>query len=77
MTTVRNDVLNVALDTEDDPHLLDGYLVPFGYDNDTDSSEAVVLDASGMDEVCRVVIPQRVPHGYHTCWVPEEQLPKQ
>jgi len=53
----------------------DGYLVSFVYDNHTDRSEAVVLDASGMDEVCRVVIPQRVPHGYHACWVPEEQLP--
>jgi carotenoid cleavage dioxygenase-like enzyme len=65
MTTVRNDVLNVAIDTEDNPYL---------YDNDTDRSEALVLGSRGMVEVCRVVTPQRVPHGYHPRWVPEEQL---
>ena len=53
----------------------DGYLVSFVYDGNTDRSEAVVLDAATMSEVCRVVIPQRVPHGYHACWVPEENLP--
>lgn len=53
----------------------DGYLISFVYDANTDRSEAVVLDAAGMDEVCRVLIPQRVPHGFHACWVPEEKLP--
>ena len=53
----------------------DGYLVSFVYDANADRSEAVILDAAGMDEVCRVIIPQRVPHGYHACWVPEERLP--
>ena len=53
----------------------DGYLISFVYDSNQERSEAVVLDASGMDEVCRVIIPQRIPHGYHACWVPEERLP--
>ena len=47
------------------------------YDANQERSEAVILDASRMDEVCRVIISQRIPHGYHACWVPEEQLPTQ
>jgi carotenoid cleavage dioxygenase len=57
--------------TEED----DGYLVSFVYDANRDRSEAVVLDAATMDEACRVLIPQRVPHGFHACWVPEDRLP--
>lgn len=53
----------------------DGYLVSFVYDANRDRSEAVVLDAATMEEACRVLIPQRVPHGFHACWVPEERLP--
>lgn len=53
----------------------DGYLVSFVYDANRDRSEAVILDAASMEEACRVLIPQRVPHGFHACWVPEERLP--
>jgi carotenoid cleavage dioxygenase len=54
----------------------DGYLISFVYDAGSDRSEAVVLDAATMEQVCRVLIPQRVPHGFHACWVPEDRLPR-
>ncbi|RPI20944.1 MAG: 9-cis-epoxycarotenoid dioxygenase, partial [Actinobacteria bacterium] len=55
----------------------DGYLVSFVYDANEDRSECVVLDAADVESgpVCRVIIPQRIPHGFHACWVPEERLP--
>lgn len=55
----------------------DGYLISFVYDANEDRSEAVVLDAAAPEDgpVCRVIIPQRIPHGFHACWVPEERLP--
>lgn len=52
----------------------DGYLVSFVYDGNADRSECLILDASTMSEVGRVLIPQRIPHGFHGCWVPQEQL---
>lgn len=55
----------------------DGYLISFVYDANEDRSECVVLDASDVaaGPVCRVIIPQRIPHGFHACWVPEDRLP--
>ncbi len=57
----------------------DGYLVTFVYDEPRDASELVVLDARDITAgpVARVVIPQRVPIGYHTCWVSAQELAAQ
>ncbi len=54
----------------------DGYLVSFVYDGTADRSELVILDAADISAgpVGRVVLPQRVPNGFHACWVPQEDL---
>jgi carotenoid cleavage dioxygenase len=50
----------------------DGYLVTFVAEEATGASEAYVFDASRVADgpVARLPIPQRVPTGYHTEWVP-------
>ncbi len=50
----------------------DGYLVTFVAEEATGASEAYVFDASRVagGPVARLPIPQRVPTGYHTEWVP-------
>ncbi len=55
----------------------DGYLLTFTYDEDKDISELLIIDAQNVsaEPVARVLIPQRVPLGFHACWVPEEKLP--
>ncbi|MGW0659403.1 carotenoid oxygenase family protein [Streptodolium elevatio] len=54
----------------------DGYLVSFVHDEREDRSEVVVLDAAdlGAGPVCRILLPQRVPTGFHSCWIRAEQL---
>lgn len=55
----------------------DGYLVSFVYDAREDRSEVVILDAKDFTQkpLARVLIPQRVPIGFHACWVPGHKLP--
>jgi len=55
----------------------DGYLVSFVYDQLEDRSEVVILDASDLTAgpVARVLLPQRVPIGFHATWVPGWKLP--
>lgn len=54
----------------------DGYLLTFVYDEREDISELVIIDAADItaEPVARVKIPQRVPIGFHACWVPGEKL---
>jgi carotenoid cleavage dioxygenase len=54
----------------------DGWLVTFVRDTTEDTSELVVINAQDMtgEPVARVVIPQRVPYGFHGTWVSQEQL---
>ena len=54
----------------------DGWLITFVYDSSEDESELVVVNAQDMtaEPVARVLIPQRVPYGFHGTWVTEEQL---
>ncbi|MEX0756680.1 MAG: carotenoid oxygenase family protein, partial [Acidimicrobiia bacterium] len=52
----------------------DGYLISFVANHEDGHSECVIIDAPSMTEVGRVQIPQRVPHGFHACWVDQEQL---
>jgi len=63
------------LGARDEDH---GYVVAFVADaNSGDRGEVIVLDAKniGAGPLARVFIPQRVPVGFHTVWIPGEQLP--
>jgi carotenoid cleavage dioxygenase-like enzyme len=53
-----------------------GWLITFVYDSQEDTSELVVVNAQDVnaEPVARVLIPQRVPYGFHGTWVSEEQL---
>ena len=54
----------------------DGYLVSFVQDEREQRSELVILDAAdlGAGPVGRVLLPQRVPLGFHACWIRADQL---
>lgn len=49
----------------------DGWLMSYVYDAGTDSSELLILDALDVtaDPVARVILPQRVPFGFHGNWI--------
>jgi carotenoid cleavage dioxygenase len=49
----------------------DGWLLTFVYDSERNVSECVILDAQHMDgePVARVLLPQRVPYGFHGVWI--------
>ena len=53
----------------------DGFLLTYVYDQPTDSSEFVVLDATDMagEALARVPLPQRVPFGFHGSWIPDAE----
>ncbi|MDJ0553535.1 MAG: carotenoid oxygenase family protein [Microcoleaceae cyanobacterium MO_207.B10] len=54
----------------------DGWLLTYVYDENTQTSELVVVNAQDVsgETVARVIIPQRVPYGFHAAWVTEAQL---
>ncbi len=54
----------------------DGYLVTFVYDANTECSELIVADAQHMDAepIARVMMPQRVPFGFHGIWIDQTQI---
>jgi carotenoid cleavage dioxygenase len=54
----------------------DGWLITFVYDEESGTSELVVVNAQDVTAtpVARVIVPQRVPYGFHGAWVCEEQL---
>jgi len=58
--------------TEED----DGYVVGFVWNGLAERSEVWVTDARDVSKgpVARVIMPVRVPHGFHSCWVREAQL---
>ena len=49
----------------------DGYLMTLVYDPAKNGSEFVILDAQNVDRepVARVLMPHRVPYGFHGNWV--------
>jgi carotenoid cleavage dioxygenase len=55
----------------------DGYVVCFVHEAGGGPSEAHVLDARDFEAAPRAVValPQRVPVGFHACWVDGSQLP--
>ena len=61
--------------TEED----DGYLLTFVAEERTGASELYVIDAKQPESspIARVVIPQRVPTGYHTRWVGADDIARQ
>jgi len=57
----------------------DGFLMTFIYDESTQRSEYVVFDAKTMSPhplLC-VVMPQRIPYGFHGIWVDENKIQHQ
>jgi carotenoid cleavage dioxygenase-like enzyme len=54
----------------------DGWLITFVYDQNSETSELVVVNAQDItsEAVARVIIPQRVPYGFHGAWISEAQL---
>ncbi|MCU0260344.1 MAG: carotenoid oxygenase family protein [Ilumatobacteraceae bacterium] len=55
----------------------EGWAMGFVYEESTDTTDLVILDASapGSEPVARVHIPQRVPFGFHGSWVDDSVLP--
>ena len=55
----------------------DGYLVCFVHDEAGEQSECLVIDAQNVTAgpVARILIPHRVPYGFHAGWVPAGQVP--
>ena len=49
-----------------------GWLMSYVYDAETDGSEFVIHDAQDLSAgpLARVVLPQRVPYGFHGDWFP-------
>ncbi|MBU7584249.1 MAG: carotenoid oxygenase family protein [Nostoc sp. TH1S01] len=54
----------------------DGWLMTFVHDETANTSELLVMNAQDItgEPVARVLIPQRVPYGFHAAWVTEKQL---
>ncbi len=51
----------------------DGWVITFVQDEEQELSELVVVDAREMtaEPVARILIPQRVPYGFHGAWIPK------
>ena len=54
----------------------DGYLVGFVWNGRDERSEVQVWDARDIAHgpVAKIIVPQRVPHGFHSTWVSAERL---
>jgi carotenoid cleavage dioxygenase len=55
----------------------DGWLITLVHDTTNDSAELVVIDAQDFDRgyVAQVLLPQRVPYGFHGNWVSDRSVP--
>lgn len=53
-----------------------GWLITFIYDQDTDTSELIVVNTQDMasEPIARILMPQRVPYGFHGIWIPSAPL---
>lgn len=54
----------------------DGYLVSFVQDEAAGRSEVVILDSADIESgpVARVLLPTRVPIGFHAAWIRGDQM---
>jgi carotenoid cleavage dioxygenase len=53
----------------------DGWLLTFVYDQGEETSELVVLSAQDLTTpIARIIMPQRVPYGFHGTWIAQTQL---
>ena len=52
----------------------EGWLLSVVYNRATEKSEVIVVDAMRVDAgpIARVLLPRRVPFGFHGMWVPQE-----
>jgi carotenoid cleavage dioxygenase len=50
----------------------EGWLVSYAFNRETHKSELLVVDATDISAgpVARVLLPRRVPHGFHGTWSP-------
>ena len=55
----------------------DGWAMGLVYDDATDRSDLVILDATQphAEPVARVHLPGRVPYGFHGSWIDDAELP--
>ena len=55
----------------------DGYVVGFVFNTHENRSEVWVFDAKQISDgpVAKVILPQRVPNGFHATWIRQSQLP--
>lgn len=54
----------------------DGYLVSFVTDENSGTSECILLDARHLEDgpVCRIALPHKLCSGTHACWAGRERL---
>ena len=57
----------------------DGWIVTYVHDETNNSAEMVVVNAQDItaEPVARVLIPSRVPYGFHGAWVPGQYIADQ
>ena len=65
VVTIHNTFL-IDADSEDE-----GFVVAFVYDQEKDKSEFIILDAENFSgtPLARVLLPSRVPFGFHGSWI--------
>lgn len=51
----------------------DGYLMSFVIDRAKSRSELVIYHAQTLDRLAQVLIPRRIPFGFHASWAPQQQ----
>lgn len=53
-----------------------GYVMSFVWNDQTKEQKLQVFDALDLNKgpVARVTLPQRVPSGFHACWMKPEQI---
>ena len=57
----------------------DGWVITFVYDEIEGTSEMIVVDAKNITAapLARVMVPSRVPYGFHGAWVANDRLENQ